>query len=212
MGLGGSQIHQLNMSARTELAWWLLQCEEWSGTSAGQFLLLEQPSDHLYTDASRSWGCGAWSLPHWLYVPWQDELQGAPILKELMPVVLAVVLWGWGWSGCYVMCHSDNSAVVAQVNRLHACDPLAVHLLHCLAFLQAQADFCMRGVHVPGCLNVGADDLSRDWAAAFQARFPSVSPNATQVPKELLDLLLDGPPELVSQNWRQRFSNSWKPA
>lgn len=49
--------------------------------------------------------------------------------------------WYRQWTDSHVMCHSDNSAVVAQVNRLQAQAPLAAHLLRCLAFFQAQADF-----------------------------------------------------------------------
>lgn len=56
---------------------------------------------------------------------------------------------------------------VPQVNRLHARDPLAAHLLRCLAYFQVQADFCVRVMHMPGHLNVGTDDLSRIRAAAF---------------------------------------------
>ena len=211
-GSGVQPDPPVNLAARADVAWWLLQYQDWSGSSVSQFLLLEQPSHHLHTDASGSWGCGAWSLPHWLQVPWQNELQGASIaLKELVLVVVAAALWGPEWSGSYVMCHSDNSAVVAQVNRLHARDPLATHLLRCLAYFQAQADFRIRAIHVPGHLNAGADDLSRNRAAAFQARFPSASPTATQVPQGLMNLFLHSPLEWVSQNWRTRFSASWRP-
>ena len=86
------------------------------------------------------------------------------------------------------------------------------HLLRCLAYFQAQADFRIRAMHVPGHLNAGTDGLSRNRAADFQAPFPSASPTATQVPQGLMDLLLHGPLEWVFQNWRSRFSASWRPA
>ena len=108
------------------------------------------------------------------------------------------------------MCHSDNSAEVAQVNRLHACDPVAAHLLRCLAFFQAQADFRLQAMHVAGRLNVGADDLSWNRANTFKGRFLSASPIATQIPQGLLDLLVHGSLECVSQNWRSQFSASWR--
>ena len=48
---------RLNLAARSELAWWDLLLEHWSGMSVHQFLLLKLPDRHLFTDASGSWGC-----------------------------------------------------------------------------------------------------------------------------------------------------------
>ena len=41
----------------------------------------------------------------------------------------------------FILCHSDNSAVVSQINSLHARDPLACNILRCLALFQASFDF-----------------------------------------------------------------------
>ena len=41
--------------------------------SPHQFLVLGEPDGHLFTDASVSWGCGAWMLPVWLQVPWPAD-------------------------------------------------------------------------------------------------------------------------------------------
>ena len=55
---------RINALARGDLAWWQTLCTTWSGVSAQQLLLLDDPARHLFTDASGSWGCGAWSLPN----------------------------------------------------------------------------------------------------------------------------------------------------
>ena len=138
------QTRRLNCAARCDLAWWSIMCSHWSSISVHQFLLLQESNHHLFTDASGSWGCGAWSLPHWLQWQWTESSalhMHSIALKELFPITLACAVWGQEWSRSYVVCHSDNSAAVSQVNRLHARDPLAAHLLRCLAFFMAKHDF-----------------------------------------------------------------------
>lgn len=205
------QIRRLNAAARTDLAWWQIMLDNWSGTSIHQFLLLQEPSHHLFSDASGSWGCGAFSLPVWLQFAWPRENPLHSIaLKELFPIVLACLVWGHQWTGTYVLCHSDNVAAVCQVNRLFARDPIAAHLLHCLALSMALFDFRIRAVHIAGSMNIGADQLSRDRAAAFLDRHPTAMSLPTQITQELTDLLLSPPHSWTSPLWRQLCGNFWK--
>ncbi len=44
-------------------------------------------------------------------------------------------------------------------------------MLRCLAFWQALYDFRLRAVHITGALNTGADQLSRNNAAAFLGHY-----------------------------------------
>ena len=102
------QIRRLNLEARADLAWWKLLLDNWSGTSAQQFLLLRNPDHHLYTDTSGSWGCGGWAASQWFQVKWTPSLSLPTIaLKELLPAVIAVAVWGPQWRGCLIVCHTD---------------------------------------------------------------------------------------------------------
>ena len=74
---------------------------------------------------------------------------------------------GASWQGSYILSHYDNTATVAQVNKLHARDPLDAHLLCYLAFFQASFDFRIRTVYIHGHLNTSAADLSRDRPGHF---------------------------------------------
>ena len=204
------QTRRLNLSARTDLAWWDALLESWPGISVQQFLILRQPDFHLFCDASETWGCGAWCIPHWLQVPWSDLPPHSTALQELFPVVVAAAVWGAGWTGRLVLCHSDNAPVVAQVNRLHAHDPLAAHLLRCLALFQALHDFRLRAVYVPGSANSGADHLSRNQAAAFLHSHSNSSPVPSRVPSSLICLLSSQPPQGTLHLWRELFSNFWR--
>ena len=151
-GARPGQPRRLNIATRADLAWWHSLLSYWPGVSTHQFLALGQPDGHLFTDASRSWGCGAWMLPVWLQVSWpEDHCLSSTALKELAPVVFAAAVWGERWRGQFILCHSDNTAVVALLNSLHARDPLACNMLRCLAFWQALYDFRLRAVHIYRC-------------------------------------------------------------
>ena len=131
-------------------------------------------------------------------------------LQELFPVVIAAAVWGAGWTGRLVLCHSDNASVVTQVNRLHAHDPLVAHLLRCLALFQALHDFRLHAVYVPGSANAGTDHLSRNQAAAFLHSHPNSSPVPSRVPSSLICLLSSQPPQGTLHLWRELFSNFWR--
>ena len=205
------QPRRLNKEALTEIAWWDTLLSQWQGTSVQQFLLLRHPDHHLFTDASGSWGCGAWCGTQWLQVPWSSTSPLTSIaLKELFPVVLAAAVWGHSWHGCLIICHSDNMAVVCQVNKLHARDPLAAHMLRCLAMFQALYDCRIRAVHIPGRANYGADDLSRNRSKSFLTAHPTVSPQPTQVPQMALSRLTQVDPSWTSQAWRESSNDLWR--
>ena len=208
-----NQIRRLNLAARADLVWWESLLAEWSGTSVHQFLLLCQPDRFLFCDASGSWGCAAWTHPLWFQIPWGDYEVSLPItVKELFPIVVATGLLGSQWRGRLVLCHSDNVAVVTQVNSLHARHATASYLLQCLALFQALYDCRIRAVHIPGRENLGADLLSRDRTQAFLLSNPSFFSSPSQVPPELLRLVRSQPPEGTLHLWRGLFSSFWRVA
>lgn len=101
---------RLNTGFRADLAWWREFVHKWNGTS---FL---PPPNHLpvvevTTDASGSWGCGAWQGQSWFQVQWDSRSQDLPITcKELIPIMLACATWGNEWQGHKVICHCDNQS------------------------------------------------------------------------------------------------------
>ena len=141
------QIRRLNREAQAELSWWSLLLTYWPGTLIQQFLILRQPDRHLYTDASGSWGCGAWCQTYWFQLPWEClPPHGLHYPEGACTHCAGHSSWGPMWRGSLVMCHCDNAAVVSQVNRLHAKDR-AHKLLYALALLQALYDCRIRAVH-----------------------------------------------------------------
>ena len=134
------------------------------------------PSVHIHSDASGSYGCGAVDpAGSYFCLQWPPSWSAVDIaVKQLVPLVLAAVLWGPTWAGCQVLFHVDNMAVVSVVQRLHARDPLLSHFLRCLFLYAAMFQFKFSATHIPGVNNTAADALSRGNFSLFHSIFPQV--------------------------------------
>ena len=61
----------------------------------------EGPRHHLFSDASGVFVCGG---RPWFQLPWPQE-SASIAQKELIPVVIACILWGRAWAGQVVVAH-----------------------------------------------------------------------------------------------------------
>ena len=85
---------RLDVQFRSDLWWWHTFLTKWNGIS-----LLRwnddnwSPEYHVQTDASGSWGCGAFWEGQWLQWCWLPEWTHHNIMvKELVPIVLRCVV------------------------------------------------------------------------------------------------------------------------
>ena len=114
----------------------------------------------ITSDASGSWGCGAFWQQKLFQCSWHTSLKIVNILeKELFPIVIAAAIWGKAWWACTVLCCCNNAAVVALINAGCCKHETAMHLVRCLFFFAAHFDFDIFACHIPGSLNVAADAL-----------------------------------------------------
>ncbi len=115
----------------------------------------------------------------WLQLCWEakwDVDSLSIVFKELVPVIIAAIIWGRQWRGLVVQCRSDNKATVAVINNCISCDAAMMHLLRCLAFFEAAGEFCLTSGYIPGPQNDLADDISR--GRLFPVKDPMGSPGS----------------------------------
>ena len=157
------------------------------------------------SDASGAYGCGAFSSSHgWFQLQWPDSWSPINIaVKELVPIVMAVAIWGHHWQRSCVHFRSDNMAVVNILNSRTSKDQLFMHLLRCLVFYSAFFRFHFVAEHVPGVLNVAADAISRNNLPLFFSIFPQIPRVA--IPQSVLDLLVTRRPNWGSKDWTRQF-------
>ena len=194
----------LRADARADVAWWNTFLSVWNGVS------LMSPSSSAATiisDASGSWGCGAVCDGRWFQLSWPEGWKDIHISpKELVPIVVAVALWGPLWSGEKIRCLCDNMAVVYAVNKGAARDPKLTRLLRVLGFLCGVHSISLTAQHIAGVRNVAADALSRNQLSVFFASYPQAAPMPSGVPLYLQELVLDLSLRWTSPSWKQRFT------
>lgn len=127
-----SHFNRLNTEARTDIAWWQCLLRHWNSRS---FFPRDIPSCHVCSDGSGSFGCAAvcGEVNAWFQLSWPDIWVAVGIaVKELVPIVVTLALWGSQWTGRHICFHSDNEAVVSVIQR-HSAKHLT-HILRCLLF------------------------------------------------------------------------------
>ena len=201
---------RLNQGFKSDLQWWALFLPRWNGVSMMSTIGRRQPPNIVITsDASGSWGCGAFSSEgQWFQCMWSSSWASVHItVKELLPVIMACALWGMLWQGKTVHCRTDNAAVVAIINTGKSKDSLAMHLVRSLFFFSAKYNFRVYASHIAGKANTAADALPRNNLPLFIHQVPSAMSQPTPIPHELMQLLVLQRPDWTSKNWRSLFSS-----
>ena len=198
---------RLNREMRSDLMWWKVFASTWNGSS----LIVHNNSDeaHVTSDASGSWGCGAWHGSKWFQLPWEQSMSPLHIAaKELIPIIVAAAIWGQEWKGKRVISHCDNMAVVAVINSRYSKDEYLMHMLRCLFFIEAHHQFLLSAVHIAGVKNTLADSLSRNKRESFLAEIRHCDHEPSPIPCSLMQLLLHPQLDWTSPNWTALFNSS----
>ena len=202
-----TQQIRLNRDFRSDLLWWRVFTDRWNGITIAT-LNDNEPSVRLTSDASGSWGCGAWSGSAWLQLKWNNQAQQFPIaVKELIPIIIATGVWGEHWKGRAVCCRCDNQAVVAALNARSCRESHIMHMLRCLFFIEAHFQCSLHAQYINTRDNNIADDLSRNNMRSFHSAMPQADLNPAIIPPSFITLLFDPLMDWVSPSWTQQFSS-----
>ena len=181
------QIHhhiRLTADARLDMRWWLDFLPQWSGKT----LILENhwtpsTSMQLFTDASGTYGWGAYWNGKWLQGKWSEaQLHMDITWKELFAIVMAVHTWGSLWKRQKILFHCDNQAVVSiwKAGSTKAKETMA--LVRLLYYSAAKHNINVCVAHIAGAKNNIADCLSRFQQVKFKKLAPQASPVPDSIP------------------------------
>ena len=198
---------KLKADFKSDLAWWESFLEMWNGHSMMETLHHNQaPSAVWHTDASGSWGCGAFrgGTGRWIQAQWNTEWLPKNItIKEMLPIVLATAMWGKFCSHKHVLVYCNNMAVVQIMASKTSKEQGVMHLLRCLHFFTAIFDINLKVVHLAGKLNVMADSISRNSMQNLQRPSCNQWQTPDPIPPTLWQLLVTVQPDWTCVNWRE---------
>ena len=172
----------LSEGAKEDLGVWLEFLEGYNGVSViPQEGWLNDEDIDLYTDASGEIGYGGYLNGKWFNGKWpsHDIIRTTSIAwKEMIPIVIALMVWGEELSDKRIVLHTDNMAVKCAVNKQTSPCPQIMALLRKLVITCLVRNISIKAVHVPTQDNGIADSLSR-----FQVdRFRKLAPRAEEHP------------------------------
>ena len=213
-----SKVIRLTSQAKADLKWWINILQS-PFTSISFDWIIKNPATadiHVWSDASgsNSLGFGAYSsLGHFIQVKWDsvplpsnmnwDDIN----FPEFLALTVAAVVWAPQFTGKAVHFHCDNSAVVSMVVKRSTPKyrPDLLRLTRWLTQVALFYKFYFWTQHIPGLLNIEADNLSRFKSDPFK-RFliPNISESIDLFSKPFLVL---NPNYSESFNWTQDVPN-----
>lgn len=210
---GVRELHhkvRLNRGFRSDLRWWVCFVPAWNGKSMMTGMIKGHPQVVMTSDASGSWGCGAYlSSGEWFQLELPTSWSSVHItIKELLPIVIGAAIWGSQWEGLSVLCRCDNAAVVAIVNSGRSKVERAMHLMRSLFFFLARWNVALECRHIPGVENGAADALSRNNLPSFQRLRPEAGRVPTVLPDALLQVLVVEQPDWTTVSWTNLLTTS----
>ena len=178
---------KITKEVRADLETWYQFFSKYNGRSF--FLLDAVHTDRalqLYTDSSKTIGYGAVLGAEWLYGAWPDDWKAYDItFLELYPIVLSSILWGSCFSNRTIEFHTDNLALVSNINKCSSRKPHIMLLVRALVKSMLRFNFVSYAIHIPGVLNVLADALSRNQIGLFRSLHKEAADLPLRVPKHL---------------------------
>ena len=152
----------------------LIQCIENDSWVTWKWLLKDLPyhGTTLYTDASTSFGAGAWFGDLGIQFAW-EQLEEVKELRtfwmheeqinvlELFVIYVAAVYWKRTFKGLFIRHLGDNEPANACVNKNRSGTHIAEEIVIELTLFQRKNDFRLMSDHIAGIDNIEADTLSR---------------------------------------------------
>ena len=203
-------LHQTKCRFPSDMLWWRTFMVEWNGLSLLRSKFLWSLPDYcIQTDASGSWGCGAFLEGEWFQWQWpQESLEMSIMAKELVPITLSCAVWGPKLAKRRVLFQCDNLSLVNAISKGSSREKEVMHLLRYLWFFVAYFDINLHAKHIAGAVYTTADQLSRNHMKSFFSSHPQVSLLPTPLPPALLQLMSSPEIDWISPRFNEMFRDT----
>ena len=108
---------------------------------------------------------------------------------ELVPIILALFIWGENLQNRKILFRTDNMALVSVINKQTSRNKNVMILIRSLVLFSMSYNFNFKAVHIPGYLNNIADSISRKQWSRFRHLAPQAQMVPAMIPRKFLSLL-----------------------
>lgn len=198
---GASEAHhhiRLFSELKDDLHMWAIFLEKFNGIS--YFPSREWISSdvlELFTDSTGNaeLGCGAYFQGRWAFFEWPPKWHSSDIIRdmtflELVPLVLAIRLWGQDLECKKVLFFIDNySALVSIVNKQTSKSKRVMKVVTELVLMLMQYNCIFKAKHIESSNNCIADSISRKQWGKFRQLAPEAKEQAEPIPQDFLQMI-----------------------
>lgn len=175
-----------------DLTMWLSFLKDFNGVAIIQPDRWESDADlDLFTDASGEIGFGGYFQGKWFCGEWPAFVLSrncSIAWKEMVPIVLAVLLWGPTLGGKRIRIHTDNMAVKSIVNKQTSNCPRIMTLVRIFVLECLKRDIVVKALHIGTKDNAIADSLSRLQMGRFRMLAPDAEAAQTPIPEIIWEI------------------------
>jgi hypothetical protein len=139
-------------------------------------------------------GCAAIFGRKWVFMQWPAAWKNTPVLRditylELIPIALAIYLWGRLLKNEKVIFFCDNEAVVFILNNKSAKSERVMTLLRFVFYWTLKSNIQLKAKLILSSFNKFADYISRVQVEQFRMLAPSADRCPCRIPVEFLGIL-----------------------
>lgn len=193
-------FHKLRLSneLKEDLKLWISFLEQFNGVSyIPSRCWVDSDCLQLFTDSAGSaeFGCGCFFNGKWAFFKWPQVWYGTEVLLditflEMVPVLLAVLLWGVDMKRNKILLHIDNEALVSVINKQSSKSKRLMKLIREFILMAMKLDIVFKAVHVSSKSNDIADAISRMQWDRLKRLAPGASKEPEPIPSSFLSLIL----------------------
>lgn len=191
--------HHIRLSAgiKSDLKMWLMFLNSFNGIT---YFLESDWCDlnilEFFTDSAGSidMGCGAYFQGRWFFLPWPNHWKDQDIMRdltflELIPVVIAIELWGHDLQNKKVSFRVDNLSLVSVINKQSSKNKRVMELVRHFVFRLMLHNVLFKAKHIASIDNNIADSLSRKQWQQFRKLAPMANTFPEPIPKQLVSMI-----------------------
>ena len=188
---------RITKEMREDLYLWVKFLDHFNGvTHIPDLLWFKSECLNFFTDSAGAsdLGCGCFFQNEWCFLQWPATWHEGGILTditflEMVPVLLAITLWGERIQQKKIILYIDNESLVSVINKQSSKSKRVMYLVRHFVLLALDYEILFKARHIPTHCNDIADSISRKQWDRFRSLVPAAAKDPRAIPERFLSIM-----------------------